>query len=680
MEHTVYVFERRESHSIQWTSVSGTFRSEVSVRGSTLAKVEKHFVEAVRKELRALPPALRFEFATPGFVYLAELRLELVLRGLGTKRDVYGIFPFVIETRANALGAPSYFYFHPFRPMDRFQVASGQQPMDVLRPLVAKAWAHLEDHEIERMRKAGKESVGHIVFDERHRTLEEFEREQAHARDPSRKPKKNERPPLQELPRLAQDLTRGVQSGTLSAGRIREGIDGALRSFSLGTSVYGRPRVEAQEGRGGVPPSARSFVVVGPSGSGRTTCLRRAAQLLLTHDGFELTHNLDLVSHVWQLSARRVLAGMSRLGEWEKRLLRILDEARAHRAVLAFDDIALLGSIGRSRDSDRAFADLIEGPLSRGEIAVWGEATPEGFERLLDEAPRLAELLPRLVLPKVETQETYALLLHRMRELERSAGPAYTREGKPLRLELDPMSIPSIVQETRMLFPGVANPNKSMTILERLSTRAFAARDARATGSDEAAHLDPSAIVLDAIEERTGMPRALLDGSALDPAQLESRFQSDIIGQPEAARAVVDLLVRLKTRTADPSRPRAVYLFTGPTGTGKTETAKWIAKHAYGSATRLLRFDMAEFGTPDAAARLLGTGLSGDEREASLTARGRAQPFSVVLFDEIEKAHRSVIYLLLQLFDEGRLTDPMGTTTDFTSAARGAHRCLACCA
>ena len=454
MEHTVHIFERREAHSIQWTSVSTTFRSAVSVRGSTPAKVEKLFIEAIRYELRALPPGMRFEFAPAGFVYVIDVRLELVLRGLGSKRDVYGIFPFVVESRPNALGPPTYFYFHPMRPMERYP-HSGSGPAEILRPLVQKAWAHLEDFEIEALKKAGKERIRDVVFDERHRTLADFERERAQALDP-----KNERPPLVELPLLALDLTRGIHGGTLSPGKPRESVDVQLRSFALGTSQHGLPRQANQA----VPPSARSFVVIGPSGSGRTTALRRATKLLLAHDGFELTHNLDLVSHVWQLSARRILAGMSRLGEWEKRLLRILDEARAHRAVLAFEDSALLGTIGRSRESDRAFADLIEGPLARGEIAIWGEATAEGFERLADEAPRLAELLPRFTLPSADSQETYALLLHRMREVERNAGPMFTRDGKPMRLELDPMSIPSIVQETRMLFPGIANPNKSMTI------------------------------------------------------------------------------------------------------------------------------------------------------------------------------------------------------------------------
>ncbi|MBN8615004.1 MAG: ATP-dependent Clp protease ATP-binding subunit, partial [Deltaproteobacteria bacterium] len=160
------------------------------------------------------------------------------------------------------------------------------------------------------------------------------------------------------------------------------------------------------------------------------------------------------------------------------------------------------------------------------------------------------------------------------------------------------------------------------------------------------------------------MPAALLDGSALADTTVATRFERDVVGQPDATRAVVDLVVRSKARLTDPRRPRTVYLFTGPTGTGKTETAKWIAEHVFGSTTRLARFDMAELSGPDGAARLLGSGQPG---EASLVARVREQPFSVVLLDEIEKAHRSVLYLLLQLFDEGRLTDPMGATADFTS-------------
>jgi ATP-dependent Clp protease ATP-binding subunit ClpA/ATP-dependent Clp protease ATP-binding subunit ClpC len=360
---------------------------------------------------------------------------------------------------------------------------------------------------------------------------------------------------------------------------------------------------------------------------------------------------------------------MSRLGEWEKRVLRIIDEARAHRAVLCVTDLALLGVVGRSRESDRAIADVLEGPVSRGELVLWGETTHEGLERLADEAPRLAELLPRLPIEAADTTETHAMLLHRAREIERQSGGHATPDGRRVYVEIDPLSIPAIALQTRSLFAGVANPGKSMTILDRLATRAIAQREARSarggpresTGDDlpEAATL-----VLEVLEERTGMPVSLLDGTALSDTALAARFERDVVGQPDASRAVVDLVVRLKTRLTDPKRPRAVYLFTGPTGTGKTETAKWVTENVFGSAARLCRFDMAELNGPDGASRLLGTGAPG---EASLVARVREQPFSVVLLDEIEKAHRGVLYLLLQLFDEGRLTDPMGATADFSS-------------
>ena len=135
------------------------------------------------------------------------------------------------------------------------------------------------------------------------------------------------------------------------------------------------------------------------------------------------------------------------------------------------------------------------------------------------------------------------------------------------------------------------------------------------------------------------------------------------MGQSAAVDAMVQLVLRIKAGLTDPSRPWGVYLFTGPTGTGKTEMAKCLAEYLYGSTSRLLRFDMSEYGDPDAPARLIGDRA---RPEGALTSRVRVQPFGVVLLDEVEKAHPAVLNLMLQLFDDGRLTDAAGTLVDFT--------------
>ncbi|MBZ0234733.1 MAG: AAA family ATPase, partial [Deltaproteobacteria bacterium] len=178
--------------------------------------------------------------------------------------------------------------------------------------------------------------------------------------------------------------------------------------------------------------------------------------------------------------------------------------------------------------------------------------------------------------------------------------------------------------------------------------------------------LEPGDAVALAARE-TGLPEHLIRLDApLDPAEVEKHFAARVIGQPEATAAATELVLKVRAGLVDAARPLGVYLFTGPTGTGKTELATAMAEYLYGDTRRLLRFDMSELSGGDAVARLIGDRWS---PEGLLTQRIREQPFAVVLLDEIEKAHPSVLALLLQLFDEGRLTDAAGDVASFRHAA-----------
>jgi ATP-dependent Clp protease ATP-binding subunit ClpC len=170
--------------------------------------------------------------------------------------------------------------------------------------------------------------------------------------------------------------------------------------------------------------------------------------------------------------------------------------------------------------------------------------------------------------------------------------------------------------------------------------------------------------VLATLSQLTGLPTSILDNkSRIDLQTIRQFFAQRVMGQDEAVASVIDRIAMLKAGLNDPGRPIGVFLFAGPTGTGKTELAKTTAEYLFGSAERLIRLDMSEFQAYDSLNNLLGSGLYGESE--SLISRVRKQPFSVVLLDEFEKAHPRIWDLFLQVFDDGRLTDTLGQVADF---------------
>jgi ATP-dependent Clp protease ATP-binding subunit ClpC len=171
--------------------------------------------------------------------------------------------------------------------------------------------------------------------------------------------------------------------------------------------------------------------------------------------------------------------------------------------------------------------------------------------------------------------------------------------------------------------------------------------------------------IIDTLAQLTGLPASILDShERVDLAAVREYFSVRVIGQDEAVAAIVDRIAMLKAGLNDPSKPIGVFLFAGPTGTGKTELAKTLAEFLFGSQERMIRLDMSEFQTPESTSKILGSGEAASPTDSLITLV-RKQPFSVVLLDEFEKAHANVWDLFLQVFDDGRLTDQLGQVADF---------------
>ncbi|WP_437571184.1 AAA family ATPase [Sorangium sp. So ce542] len=634
MHFTIPLFERRTTN-VECVTL-GLGPSTRSRAGRHPERVRRLLIEELRPLFEKARAAELARVEMPRGIRLEKVRLDLSLSGAGSgeRRKVSGLCPVVLEPRWASEHERIVFAYHPARQGDAAPIRDDLPLDEQLRALFQAAWAALDDDEIAQLWSRGKERITTLSFSCTPRSaladLPDRPGDDDTGADPAFRWKK--RRGLKVLPSLGVSLTQRAAQGGLDAGVPRSPQREQL-ALLLGA------------GR------AQPVIVVGPPGCGKTTLIHRAVVDLLEADGYGAHKNLDRARDVVAVSGRRLIAGMSHLGDWEKRCVELVEDARSRGAILVVDDIHHFGRIGRSRQSERSLADFFRGPLSRRELVMVGECSPEALRLLEQDAPSFAALFTPLFLPEATPSETFRLMVREVRALEQRHAA-----------RVSPYVLRTILDLGGSLLSAQALPGKAMDLLREVvrapapaaePARGGAARGPRPVGSQD---------VLRLLSQKTGVPRLLLGGDEpLDAGALEEELGRWVIGQPDAVRAAADLVARIKAGLVDPRRPYGVYLFTGPTGTGKTELAKRMAELIYGSASRLLRFDMSEQSGPDAPARLIGDRYAPD---GLLTQRVREQPFSLVLLDEIEKAHPSVHSLLLQLFEDGRLTD---------AAARPAH-------
>lgn len=380
----------------------------------------------------------------------------------------------------------------------------------------------------------------------------------------------------------------------------------------------------------------RSTLIIGEAGSGKTALMQAVGRRLLQKGRV-----------IFQAGGRDLVAGQSYIGEFENQLKKIVAQLSGQRqAVWYVPDFDSLQMAGRHSFSREGALDLLLPLIEAGQLVMIGEILPTAFEKLVQNHPRL---LSAFDLCRLETLDESATLDVARRWIEASS-PA---EGPPLVSE-------EVLQEAWLLTGQYrqdrAAPGNLLDFLKlgllRLSE-----------GQDHSATLAMDDLIA-TLSRLTGLPAAILDDRhRLDTTDLRGFFQQRIKGQPEAIDCVVDRIGIIKAGLADPTRPLGVFLFAGPTGTGKTEIAKTLAAYLFGSVHRLIRLDMSEFQQAGELQRLTGSGEPGDAQ--SLAAQVRKQPFSVILLDEFEKAHPRVWDMFLQVFDDGRLTDSQGRTTDF---------------
>ncbi|HRH42135.1 MAG TPA: AAA family ATPase [Pyrinomonadaceae bacterium] len=382
----------------------------------------------------------------------------------------------------------------------------------------------------------------------------------------------------------------------------------------------------------------RPVVIIGKKQVGKTSLINEYVFRKVEN---KKNRSLDK-KQTWLVSPQRLISGMSFVGQWENRLIAILKETEKKEHLLYFDDLLGLFLAGVSANADLNVAQVMKPYLERRDVRVVAEITPETWRVLQEKDRSFAELFHVFRLDETKEDKTLNILLSVRRQLEAKLNCDFSLESLPTALDLQRR------YNREAFFPG-----KSASFLQQIGNKFQNAKISRQN-------------VLEEFEAKSGMRVAFLDDTQkLKRGEIVKNIQQGVIGQKSAVEAAADVISIAKSRLNDTSRPLASFLFLGSTGVGKTEAAKQIAAYLYGSEEKLLRFDMNEFVSPFDVARLVGTF---EQPEGLLTSAIRRQPFSVVLLDEIEKAHPDVFNLLLQVMGDGRLTDAHGRTADFSNA------------
>jgi ATP-dependent Clp protease ATP-binding subunit ClpC len=386
-----------------------------------------------------------------------------------------------------------------------------------------------------------------------------------------------------------------------------------------------------------------SLCLVGESGGGKTSVLVEAVRRLAREEDSPRSR-----PRFWLTSAARLVAGMRYLGEWQQRCEETIREMAGLRGVLCVESLAdLVGNGGGGPESSVA-AFLIP-YLRNGELRMVTEATPEEMEACDRVLPGLIDEMRILKIDELSERQALTVLELAGEYHSQNDGVVFSHGAAA-----------EVYHLFRRFQPYVAFPGRALQLMGAIVDRKLREQSAGNTSLNEVRREFASV---------TGLPEPFLrDDEPLDLEGLTARFEARLLGQKEAVERVCRTIAKFKAGLNDPGRPIAVLLFVGPTGVGKTQLVKCLGDFLFPGKPekeRLVRLDMSEYAGPDAAQRLIGHAQG---RPGELVRRVRANPFSVILFDEVEKASPEVFDLLMNVFEEGRLRDALGRVTSFNSS------------
>lgn len=391
-----------------------------------------------------------------------------------------------------------------------------------------------------------------------------------------------------------------------------------------------------------IETNRRSVLIVGDSGVGKTSILQALAERMASEDVPEMLQDKRLVA----LSAAAIVAGAGGAGQLEERLQTVLVElSHAGNIVLAIENFDQLVGASTAGSEGLDAAQIIADAAGRRSVIVVATTTSSAYRRYLERGV-IPSSFEKLDLNELDAAQAVRVLQSRVGPLEHTYGVYFTFQA-----------LDRAVSLARRFMHQKTLPGSALDLLEEAAVLAKkSGRHALVTGEH----------VAQLVSEQTNV--AVTDMTASEQGKLlhlESLMHERVVGQVEAVNAVADALRRARTELRDPKRPIANLLFLGPTGVGKTELAKTVAEVFFGSESSMIRLDMSEYQDVASISRLLGS--SGSERGGYFTDAVREHPYTLVLLDELEKAHPDILNVFLQVMDDGRMTDAAGRTIDFTN-------------
>ncbi|MEU3483453.1 ATP-dependent Clp protease ATP-binding subunit [Streptomyces sp. NPDC033754] len=447
--------------------------------------------------------------------------------------------------------------------------------------------------------------------------------------------------------------------------------------------------------------SKNNPVLIGEPGVGKTAIVEGLAQRIVAGEVPDTLKDKRVVS----LDMSGMVAGAQYRGQFEERLKKVIEEVQEASGdiILFIDELHTVVGAGATGDGSMDAGNMLKPALARGELHVVGATTIDEYRKHIEKDAALERRFQPVLIPEPTVEETVQILQglrdayeahHQVRFDDGALTAAAELSDRYISDRFLPDKAIDLMDQAgarvRLRSAGrsteVVSREDRLAKLRREKDEAVAGEEFEKASElkrqiveveGELAGIEErregvvsvtASDIADIVSRRTGIPVAQLTASEKEKLlKLEEEMHARIVGQDEAVTAVSEAVRRNRAGMGDPNRPVGSFLFLGPTGVGKTELAKTLAELLFGDESRMIRFDMSEFQEKHTVARLVGAppGYVGYEEAGQLTEKVRRHPYSVVLFDEVEKGHPDVFNTLLQILDDGRLTDGQGRTVDF---------------